>query len=243
MKKIKKILFIIVKEVYGKMKYVACIGNFDGVHLGHQKLIKKVLETAGNEFIPAVITLDPDPKTIYTNDKRRKHLTTLSQKEEIMYSLGIQEVILINFTKEVSYVTPDIFIEYFLNEFDLDTLICGPDYSFAHKGAGKVDTLLRSKIKNFKVEVVEDELFEGKKINSTDIISLIKKGDINTANHLLGRDYHATVIVKDKKIIDTENILPDKGEYKVVVDDKNHILKDRNISIKNGQADIYFPTV
>lgn len=236
-------VFIIVKEVYGNMKYVACIGNFDGVHLGHQKLINRVIKLAGNDFIPAAITFDPDPRTIYSNDKNRKHLTTLDQKEDIMYSLGIEEVILINFTKEVSYLTPDIFIEHFLNEFKLDTLVCGPDYSFAHKGAGKVKTLLDSKIRNFNIEVVEDELYEGKKINSTDIISYIKNGEINIANHLLARDYHANVLIKDKQIISTENVLPDKGEYNVIISGKNYILKDNHISIKNGSFDIYFPTV
>ena len=84
------------------MKYVACIGHFDGVHLGHQKLIKKTIELAGDKYISAAITFYPDPKTIYGADKNKKHLSTLKQKENYMYQLGIQEVIVIDFTKEFS---------------------------------------------------------------------------------------------------------------------------------------------
>lgn len=225
------------------MKYIACIGNFDGVHLGHQKLIKRAIELAQDKYIPAAITFDPDPKTVYTNDKNRKHLTTLKQKEEIMYSLGIKEVILINFTKEVSYLTPDIFIEYFLNKFNLDTLVCGPDYSFAHKGMGKVDYLLNSKLKNFNIDIVEDVLYNDHKINSTEIISLLKAGEINTVNYLLNRQYKAEVMIKNKHIIESENVLPVEGEYKVIINDNDYILKDNYISYRNGNTDIYFPTV
>ena len=99
------------------MKYVACIGHFDGVHLGHQKLIKKTIELAGDKYISAAITFYPDPKTVYGTDKNKKHISTLKQKENYMYQLGIQEVIVIDFTKEFSLVTPDIFIEYFFTVF------------------------------------------------------------------------------------------------------------------------------
>ncbi|MDO4378970.1 MAG: FAD synthetase family protein [Erysipelotrichia bacterium] len=223
------------------MKYIACIGNFDGVHLGHQKLIERTVELAADKFIPAAITFDPDPKTVYTNDKYRKHLTTLKQKEEIMYSLGIQELILINFTKEISYLTPDTFIEYFLNRFNLDTLVCGPDYSFGHKGIGKVDYLINSALKNFKVDIVDDVLFNNHKINSTEIISFVKQGDFTTVNYLLGRIYKANVDIKNKHIIDSKNVLPEDGDFSVEIDKESYQLNGNYISYRNGNTDIYFP--
>lgn len=222
------------------MKYVACIGHFDGVHLGHQKLIKKTIELAGDKYISAAITFYPDPKTVYGTDKNKKHLSTLKQKENYMYQLGIQEVIVIDFTKEFSLVTPDIFIEYFLNKFDLQTLVCGPDFSFGHKGSGKVKDLLESRIKNFDVITVEEELYNDHKINSTEIIEMIKQGDISTANYLLNKNYIANVTIKDNTIIDSENVLPLKGSYKVLINNKQYLLTDNHIDYKNGCVDISF---
>ena len=71
--------------------------------------------------------------------------------------------------------------------------------------------LLESRIKNFDVITVEEELYNGHKINSTEIIEMIKQGDISTANYLLNKNYIANVTIKDNTIIDSENVLPLKG--------------------------------
>ncbi|MGN1398383.1 MAG: hypothetical protein ACI4WG_00060 [Erysipelotrichaceae bacterium] len=222
------------------MKYVACIGHFDGVHLGHQKLINKTIELASDDYISSAITFFPDPKTVYGSDKNRKHLSSLKQKEEYLYQLGIQEVIVIDFTKEFSLVTPDIFIEYFLNHFDLKTLVCGPDFSFGHKGCGKVNDLINSSIRNFDVVTVQEQLYKGHKINSTEIIEMIKNGDIDQANYLLNKRYVANVNIKNKMIVDSENVLPLSGDYQVEINQKTYLLSDNHLDYKNGNVDISF---
>ncbi len=209
------------------MKRIACIGNFDGVHKGHQLLIKRVVELAENRYIPTVITFDPDPEVIFTK-KKKKYLTTLKQKKEYLYSYGIQEIIIIPFNKEVSYISKENFIELFLNHFEISTLICGKDFKFGHQGKGTSDYLLNTSIKNFEVEVLEHVLYNDEKISSTLITNLIKEGNIYLARYLLNHDYCIEASILDKNI-DTENVIPLTGEYDVLVNCEKYKLINNTI--------------
>ncbi len=213
------------------MKKIACIGNFDGVHLGHQLLISRVVELADDKFIPTVITFDPDPETIFTG-KNRKYLTTLKQKKEYLYNYGIKEIIVIPFTKEVSYISKNIFIEFFLNNFNLDTLVCGEDFRFGHIGEGSSDYLIKTNTKNFKVEVLEHVLYNHEKISSTLISNLIKEGNIKLAERLLNHDYIIEATILNKEVI-TENVIPLQGEFNVSINHEKSILKENLIDHPN----------
>ena len=209
------------------MKKVACIGNFDGVHQGHQLLIERVVELANNKFIPTVITFNPDHEIIFSN-KEKKFLTTLKQKKDYMYMFGIKEIIIIPFTKEVSYISKEKFLEEVLNRLDLDTLVCGRDFTFGHKGEGNSDYLTKSKKKNFKVEIMEHILFKDEKISSTLISNLISEGNLDLAKKLLNHDYYIEASILNNEI-STENIIPKKGEYNVLINSKKYLLKDKII--------------
>ncbi|MDI9540548.1 MAG: FAD synthetase family protein [Bacillota bacterium] len=213
------------------MKKIACIGNFDGVHLGHQLLISRVVELADDKFIPTVITFDPDPETIFTG-KNRKYLTTLKQKKEYLYNYGIKEIIVIPFTKEVSYISKNKFIELFLNNFNLDTLVCGEDFRFGHRGEGSSDYLIKTNTKNFKVEVLEHVLYNHEKISSTLISNLIKEGNIKLAERLLNHDYIIEATILNKEVI-TENVIPLQGEFNVSINHEKSILKENLIDHPN----------
>ncbi|HPW53647.1 MAG TPA: FAD synthetase family protein [Erysipelotrichaceae bacterium] len=209
------------------MKRIACIGNFDGVHQGHQLLINRVVELAADKFTTAVITFDPDPETVFAR-KKIEHLTTLKQKKEYFYSMGIEEVIVIPFSEEISYFSKEKFIESFLNSFNLDTLICGRDYRFGHRGEGNSDYLVNTTKKNFKVEVLEHVLYNNEKISSTMISNLIKEGNLDLAKELLNHDYHIEASVLNKKVI-TENVLPLQGKYPVLVNSEELTLDNETI--------------
>ena len=88
--------------------------------------------------------------------------------------------------------------------------------------------------------MAEEELYNDHKINSTEIIEMIKQGDISTANYLLNKNYIANVTIKDNTIIDSENVLPLKGSYKVLINNKQFLLTDNHIDYKNGCVDISF---
>jgi riboflavin kinase/FMN adenylyltransferase len=211
------------------MKKIACIGNFDGVHLGHQSLIRKVIELSGDYFIPSVITFEPDPEIVFSN-KEKKYLTILNQKKEYLFSLGIKEIIVVHFTKEISYISKDSFVQLFLNNFDLDTLVCGKDFKFGHKGEGSSDFLIKTNIKNFKVDVLEHVLYNDEKISSTLIGNLIREGNLNLARKLLNHDYSIEADIFKSEIL-TENIVPLKGEYDVLVNCKKYKIKDNTINL------------
>ncbi len=210
------------------MKKVACIGNFDGVHQGHQALIKKVIELSDNKFVPTIITFDPDPEVIFSNEEK-KYLTTLKQKKEYMYNFGIKEIIVIPFTKEFSFIDKEKFIDDVLNKLKLDTLICGKDFRFGYKGKGNSDYLIKSEKKNFKVEVLEHIMFNGEKISSTLIGNLIREGNLDLAKILLNHDYYIEASILNNKV-NTENIIPLKGESKVLINSKKYILKNKTIN-------------
>ncbi len=214
------------------MKYIACIGNFDGVHTGHQQLIKKCKELAKDKFLTAAITFDPDPATVYGKDPKRKSICNNKQKEELLYQFGIDEIITIPFTKDVALIPKDKFIEFFLNHFDLDTLVCGPDYSFGHRGEGKVETLINSTKKNFKVEVVDFLTYNDEKISSTLIRETIKKGDIKLANELLGYQYQPIISITNG-VVTSENLLPESGEYEIMIDGWHLQMLDNHIDYKD----------
>lgn len=214
------------------MKYIACIGNFDGVHLGHQELIKRCKQLAADRYLTAAITFDPDPATVYGKDRNRKAICNLEQKEELLYKFGIDEVILIPFSKDVALIPKDKFIEFFLNQFDLELLICGPDFSFGHKGEGKAETLVNSRIKNFDVEIVDFLKYEDEKISSTMIRKLIKEGNFALANQLLGYEYSPIVSIENHQLI-SENLLPEVDEYVIEVSGKKLRVKNNMVNHKD----------
>ena len=194
-------------------------------------MISRVVELADDKFIPTVITFDPDPETIFTG-KNRKYLTTLKQKKEYLYNYGIKEIIVIPFTKEVSYISKNKFIELFLNNFNLDTLVCGEDFRFGHRGEGSSDYLIKTNTKNFKVEVLEHVLYNHEKISSTLISNLIKEGNIKLAERLLNHDYIIEATILNKEVI-TENVIPLQGEFNVSINHEKSILKENLIDHPN----------
>lgn len=188
-------------------RYVACIGNFDGVHLAHQKLIELTVDTARKKNLKSrVITFTPEPSIFYS--KSRKHqriLTTDRIKKKLFTDYGIDEVIFIRFSDELASMNHDEFVRKYLN--DIDTLVCGFDFTYGKNAEGNIETL---KNYTFNLEVVEQIDYYQKKISTTRIIKLISSGRIRFAEKLLNHPYYVEFEVIDG-IIHTDNVLPDEG--------------------------------
>lgn len=169
----------------------ACIGFFDGLHLGHQALINETIRIAKETHTKScLITFSPDPWTVLNNKSHVNHLTPIKDKVRIAESLGLDYYVTINFTKETSQLTPQDFIEKILIPINVDHLVCGADFRFGHKGAGDV-TYLKSKAAYFfQTHVLEINKEHDIKIGTTQIVQAILKGDMELANAMLGRDYH-----------------------------------------------------
>ena len=174
---------------------VLCLGNFDGVHIGHAALIKKTLEmkTELSASLPKVravaLCFSVLPVNYFGNDKI-KNLMTLEDKLEAFRSMGLDGAYVCDFGKVCSY-SPDRFIDEILfSECDAIGAVCGFNYSFGAKAAGNADTLrVRMTEKGYAFSMVDQVSKFGKTVSSTQIRQYISTGDFSSANAMLGRAF------------------------------------------------------
>lgn len=167
------------------------LGNFDGVHLGHQKLMKNNLEISKKyDLEPAVLLFKQNTKLRLKDDK--EYMTSLEDKIEILSSIGIHTFCLIDFDEKFMNLSPREFIAEIINKkLNASYIICGKDYRFGKKASGDVDTLKKYEERyNYKTSVVDFEKEdEFNKISSNHIRDLIREGNIKKVNKLLARPY------------------------------------------------------
>ena len=168
-----------------KPNTVAAIGFFDGVHKAHRSLIDAAKTIAKKQDMhTAVITFDVHPKSVLF-DLDYHYITPLKKKLDIIETYGIDTLYLIEFDADKAKLTPDTFINYYLN--GLHTLVCGFDFKFGTRGSGNVQTLYRHP--TIKSVVVDELTHEGYKIGSTHIRDLIMSGQMHHIKPILGRYY------------------------------------------------------
>lgn len=169
---------------------VACIGYFDGMHIGHQALLKKTRQLARQKNVqPALITFDPDPwVAIYDiPEDRLEHITTMEQRIHLAVAYGIKQIFILRFTKAMCQLSPEAFVQDVLAQISLYGLVCGFDFHYGAGGKGNVDTLRQAV--SYLVVVVEEVQYQGQKISSTRIVSLIKEGKMEAATQLMQRPF------------------------------------------------------
>ena len=170
-----------------KNPVVACIGYFDGMHKGHQALVNATLEKAKELGIESgLITFDPDPWVTLRDAKDVKHITPLQQRINIAVELGIKNIFILNFTKEMAALSPLDFIKV-LDSCNIKALICGFDYHYGQFGKGDIESLKRDA--DFEVIVIDAVSDSEGKISSTRITNLIEDGEVHKAEELLGYAY------------------------------------------------------
>ena len=170
-----------------KNPVVACIGYFDGMHKGHQALVNATIEKAKELGVESgLITFDPDPWVTLRNAKDVKHITPLQQRINIAVELGIKNIFILNFTKEMAALSPLDFIKV-LDSCNIKALICGFDYHYGQFGKGDIESLKRDA--DFEVVVIDAVSDNEGKISSTRITNLIEEGEVHKAEELLGYAY------------------------------------------------------
>lgn len=170
-----------------KNPVVACIGYFDGMHKGHQALVNATIEKAKELGVESgLITFDPDPWVTLRNAKDVKHITPLQQRINIAVELGIKNIFILNFTKEMAALSPLDFIKV-LDSCNIKALICGFDYHYGQFGKGDIESLKRDA--DFEVVVIDAVNDNEGKISSTRITNLIEEGEVHKAEELLGYAY------------------------------------------------------
>jgi riboflavin kinase/FMN adenylyltransferase len=174
-------------------KTVFTQGTFDGVHLGHQKILEQLKNEAsaiGGESV--LLTFWPHPRLLlFPDDNDLKLLQTLEEKLEMLSNCGVDNVIVLPFTKEFSHILPVDFIrEILVGKFNINTLIIGYDHRFGRNREGDIG-LLKDHAGQYGYKVMEigAEDINDITISSTKIRNALSAGDVETANRYLGRPY------------------------------------------------------
>ena len=167
------------------------IGTFDGLHKGHQSLLKSLINGAhavGAESM--VVTFDPHPRCVVDPNNCPGTLTTLNEKLFLLEQLGIDHVIVIRFDRDIAALTPSAFMKKLMPRMPVRRMLVGPDFRFGHGRRGDAEFLRTvGKRKGFSVEVSPTVTRGGEPISSSRIRRLILLGQMRAAAQLLGRDY------------------------------------------------------
>ena len=167
---------------------VACIGYFDGLHRGHQSLIEKTIELSKKYACEtALITFEPDPVEVIRGTTNTKHITPMHQRVNLIVRFGIENIFILDFSKEMCELPPEEFIKQVLNRINLKALVCGFDFHYGYKGEGNPETLKQSC--PFEVVMMNEVIDNDKKVSSTRIIKCIQEGNVKEAERLLGYPY------------------------------------------------------
>ncbi|TCK97943.1 riboflavin kinase/FMN adenylyltransferase [Natranaerovirga hydrolytica] len=222
------------------MKYIAdtkdfnlketavALGNFDGVHKGHQLLINEIIASKKVGLKATIFTFTPHPKTILYKDSPLELVLSTEERKNKLEDLGVDVLIEYPFNKETMEIDPRTFIEEILiQQLDIRFLVVGSDYRFGYKRQGDVHLLEEySKQYNYQLKVIQKKKLKNNIISSSFIRELIKEGKVDEASKLLGKPYNIIgEVVQGKKIgrtlgfrtanisVGKEKLLPLNGVY------------------------------
>ena len=176
------------------------IGNFDGVHIGHQALIKKLIaESKKRNLTPSVMTFEPHPKEFFISENAPSRLTTLREKLEFFLDYGIEKVFVCAFNQKFSNISSEAFMGQILKEqLKVQLLIVGNDFRFGSKRQAGIEDLKKNAFELFEIPEID---VNGKRVSSTRIREGLKEGRIQEVNQFLGRPYTISgkVVEGDKR--------------------------------------------
>ena len=171
---------------------VLTLGVFDGLHLGHQLVMRTVVERARElNAVPTVITFDPHPRAVLHPESAPPLLQTLDQKVEGFGVLGIQQTIVVRFTEEFSMISASDFLRDVVKErLQAKEVYLGKGFAFGHNREGNIDLLTRvgSEL-GFVAGEVPEICLRGRRVSSSRIRELLAQGKVNLARRMLGRPY------------------------------------------------------
>ena len=171
---------------------VLTLGVFDGLHLGHQLILRTVVERAqATNAVPTVITFDPHPRAVLHPESSPPLLQTLDQKVEAFGVLGIEQTIVIRFTEEFSKIRAADFLQDIVKDrLHAKEVYLGRGFAFGHNREGNIDLLRRvSRDLGFAADEVPEVRLRGQRVSSSRIRQLLVEGKVNLARRMLGRPY------------------------------------------------------
>lgn len=211
---------------------IAAIGFFDGIHRGHQAVIQTAIDKAkAQNKKSTVITFYPHPSVVL-NDAidTVKYITPEKEKVTLLEAMGVDQVYIVDFTKEFSQLSPKAFVDHYIKSLHIIHLVAGFDFSFGYKGAGNMDNISSHASGQLTTTKVDKITNNKEKISSTKIRQLLQEGNIKEVQTMLGRSFTTTgsVVHGDKRgktigfptaniEINPEKTMPKQGIYAVKV--------------------------
>ena len=203
------------------------LGVFDGVHLGHCHLLKRLVQLATPPLIPLVLTFSNHPITVLRPGTSVGHLTTPDKKAELLKAQGVEAIVSLEFTEELSQISARDFVSILFDSLGMRGLVVGPDTTLGHNREGDLNFLKKCGDEmGFWVESAEPFALDGATVKSRIIRNSISQGDMDASAKMLGRKYSLTgeVITGDRRgrelgfptanlKLDSRSLLPGDGIY------------------------------
>ncbi|MCI0844516.1 MAG: bifunctional riboflavin kinase/FAD synthetase [Chloroflexi bacterium] len=217
---------------------VLTVGVFDGVHQGHRHLLRQVVELAGDQFIPTVVTFSNRPITVLRPGTEPSYLTSLDQRVDLIKQQGIELVVCLDFTLELAAVTATNFAKLLVDSLKMKGLILGPDSALGKDRQGDLAFMQQEGEQlGFWVASVEPLEIDGQPVKSRRIREAVASGNMAVCPDLLGRNHHLSgvVVLGDQRgrtlgfptaniEVDPQILLPGDGIYATwaIIDGKRH---------------------
>lgn len=233
-------IFHSIKDFSSTKKTILTLGTFDGVHIGHKKILKKLIQnTQNNEFESLVLTFFPHPRMVLETQSNIKLLNTIAEKTSLLEAIGIDNLVVHPFDKAFSQLSAEEFVRSILvDQFQIHKIIIGYDHRFGRNRTADINDLIGFGEKyGFEVEQISVKELNDISVSSTKIRTAIGQGNMSLANSYLGYDYFLSgKVVEGKRLgrtigFPTAN-LQINGDYKLIPLNGVYVVK----SILAGQT-------
>ncbi|MDQ1167886.1 bifunctional riboflavin kinase/FAD synthetase [Flavobacterium sp. SORGH_AS_0622] len=246
-------LFHSINDFQSTKKTILTLGTFDGVHIGHKKILERITQNTENgKYESLVLTFFPHPRMVLQEKSEIKLLNTISEKTELLEATGIENLIVHPFNESFSRLTAEEFVHTILvDKFQIQKIIIGHDHRFGRNRTANIDDLIAfGKEYDFEVEQISAEEIQDVSVSSTKIRNALKEGNMALANEYLGYNYFLNgTVVKGKQLgrtigFPTANIYIEE-DYKLIPKIGVYVVKAVvNEEIVYGMMNIGFnPTV
>lgn len=197
-------IFHSINDFSSPKKTILTLGTFDGVHIGHKKILEKITQNTENEkYESLVLTFFPHPRMILQEESAIKLLNTITEKIDLLEKTGIENLVIHPFDESFSRLTAEEFVrEILVEQFHIQKIIIGHDHRFGRNRTANIDDLIDfGKKYGFEVEQISAQEINEISVSSTKIRNALEEGDIVLANKYLGYEYFLTgTIIKGKQL-------------------------------------------
>ena len=225
------------------------LGFFDGLHLGHAALLKRVVEQADETgAVPTVVTFDIHPDTLVFG-KEVPLINSSAEREDIIRRIyGIDSTIFLHFNRSLMQMPWDVFLSSIVQELNVSSIVVGHDFSFGYRGEGKTDSLQKWCVeRGIRCDVIPAVCVDGRVVSSTEIRILLEAGDMEEANRLLGHPHMLSDTIRSghhlgvklgsptiNMVFPAGVVIPRHGVYaaRVYLDDGTDYLAVTNVGVR-----------